>query len=45
MFKTVICQQNIKLVYKNQNLKPAFQHSVYFLYLIHKGYDTFLRLS
>jgi len=32
-------------MYKNQTLQIAIQHLVCFLYLIHKRYDRFLRLS
>jgi len=34
-----------KIVVKNQPVQIAIQHSVCFLHLIHKRYDTFLRPS
>jgi hypothetical protein len=35
----------LNLMYKNQSVTFVIQHSVCFLYMIHKWYDTFLRLS
>ena len=45
MFKTVICWQKTKMMYKNQTLQTVIQHSVCFLHLIHNRYDTILRPS
>jgi len=43
--KMLFADKKQYLMYKNRTVQIKIQHSICFLYLIHKRYDTFLRTS
>jgi hypothetical protein len=42
--KLLFADRTQNLMYKNQTVQNVIQHSVSIVYLIHKQYDTFLKL-